>query len=305
MATTVTISTNYAGEVAAGIIGKTFLEADTLRLGLIKVYPNVGNKLNMRRIRYTDGRVAYSCGFNPQGSIVLNERVLEPVKLKNEFQLCKEDFRAQWSQNLMGASAHNDNLPSDIREAIMTEMLGETAEDIDAMIWTGDNSANTNEWTGFLPLFEADADVIKVNGVASTEANVLAELKKALAAVPRALRRKGVSVGVSSDIFQNYTFYLISQGIANDGNADDKQAKFGKYTLTEINGLPDSTIVIFEKENLGFGTGLEEDFNEIVLKDEDEIGLLTGMVRGKMVYSGGVQYANSEEIVYYRIDPTP
>jgi len=34
--------------------------------------------------------------------------------------------------------------------------------------------------------------------------------------------------------------------------------------------------------------------------DEDEIGLLTGQVRMKMVYSGGVQYYNSEEIVWAR-----
>jgi hypothetical protein len=32
--------------------------------------------------------------------------------------------------------------------------------------------------------------------------------------------------------------------------------------------------------------------------DEDEIGLLTGKVRGKVVYNVGVGYYNPEEIVY-------
>jgi hypothetical protein len=310
MATTNTVTSNYAGKVAGEIIGKTFKEADTLRLNLITLAPNVNNKLNMRRIRYTDGTTAYSCGFTPQGAIVLNERVLEPVKLKNDFQICKEDFRQTWSEDSMGASAGNDNAPADIMEAIQVEMLGETAEKIDAKIWQGD-AVNPDEWNGFIKLFAADALVIKANngivpaGVAITEANVEVELKKALAAIPVALRRKTVQVAVSPDVFQAYWFYLVSKGIANTGVADEKQVRFGKYTLTEVNGLPSNTIVVFETKNLVMGTGLEADFNQISLVDEDEIGLLTGQVRGKMVYSGGVNYYNSEDIVWYLSTTTP
>jgi hypothetical protein len=299
MATTNTVTSNYAGKVAGEIIGKTFKEADTLRLGLITLAPNVNDELHMRRIRYTDGTTAYSCGFDPRGGIVLNERTLRPVKLKNDFQVCKEDFRQTWSEDSMGASASNVNAPADIMEAIQVEMLGETAESVDAKIWQGD-SANPDEWDGFLKLFLADSEVVDVDIDAVTEANVEAQLKLALAAIPVALRRKTVQVCVSPDVFQAYWFYLVSKGIANTGVADEKQAKFGKYTLTEVNGLPDDTIVVFEKRNLVMGTGLEADFNQISLVDEDEIGLLTGQVRGKMVYSGGVNYYNSEDIVWAR-----
>lgn len=310
MATTVTTTSNYAGKVAGAIIGKTFKEADTLRLDLITMAPNVNFKLNMRRIRYTDGTTAYSCGFTPQGAIVLNERVLEPKKLKNDFQICKEDFRATWSEDSMGASAHNNNAPADIMEAIQVEVLGETAEDVDYKIWNG-NDSNADEWDGFITMFAADSAVIKANngitpiGAAITEANVESELKKVLAAIPVALRRKDVKVLVSPDVFQSYWFYLVSKGIAYNGDAGEKQVRFGKYMITEVNGLPANTIVVYEKKNLVFGTGLEADFNEIKLVDEDEIGLLTGQVRGKMVYSGGVQYYNSEDIVWYLSTTTP
>ena len=50
MATTTSVSSNYAGKEAGAIIGKTFKEADTLRLGLVTIAPNVGYQLNMRRI---------------------------------------------------------------------------------------------------------------------------------------------------------------------------------------------------------------------------------------------------------------
>lgn len=310
MATTTTTTSNYAGKEAGAIIGKTFKEADTLRLGLVTLAPNVGYKLNMRRVRYTDGTTGYSCGFNPEGTIVLNERQLEPVKLMNAFQVCKEDFRQTWSEDTMGASASNPNAPADIMEAIQVEVLGQTAEDVDYKIWQG-NDSNTDEWDGFITLFSADSAVIKANngitpsGNAITESTVEAELKKALNAVPIALRRKDLKVMVSPDVFQSYWFYLVSKGIANGMGGDEKTVRFGKYTLVEVNGLPANTIVIAEPKNLVFGTGLEADFNQISLVDEDEIGLLTGQVRGKMVYSGGVQYYNSEDIVWYLSTTTP
>jgi hypothetical protein len=299
MATVTNVSSNYAGKEAGAIIGKTFKEADTLRLGLVTLAPNVGYKLNLRRVRYTDGTTAYSCGFDPQGTITLSERVLEPVKLKNDFQVCNEDFRATWSQETMGASASNPNAPADIMEAIQVEMLGQTAEDIDYKIWQGD-ATNTDEWDGFLKLFLADAAVIDIDIDAVTEANVEAQLKLALAGIPIALRRKDVRVSVSPDVFQAYWFYLVSKGIVNGLGGDEKTVRFGKYLLVENNGLPANTIVIAEPKNLILGTGLEADFNQISLVDEDEVGLLTGQIRGKMVYSGGVNYYNSEDIVWAR-----
>ena len=253
----------------------------------------------MRKIRYTDGTTAYSCGFTPEGAITLTEKTLAPKKLKNDLQVCKEDFRATWSQETMGASASNPNAPADIVEAIQVEVLAETAEDIDYKIWNGD-SANVAEWDGFLKLFLADAQVIDVTINAVTEANVVTELKKALAAIPIPLRRRTLNVMVSPDVFQFYSFSLTTPAITNGLGAEERQMRFGRYTLTEVNGLPTSTIVIAEAKNLVFGTGLEQDFNQLSIVDEDEVGLLTGQIRMKMVYSGGVQYYNGEEIVWAR-----
>lgn len=305
MATTTTVSSNYAGKVAGSIIGASFKQADTLRLGLLTVAQNVNFKMNLRKLRYTDGTTDYSCGHTPAGAIVLSEKVIQPKKVKNDFDICKEDFRQTWSEDSMGASASNPNAPSDIMEAIQLEVLSSQAEKVDDEIWSGVNATAGEIGDGLLVQWAADANVIKVgNGItsvaaATTEANVEAHLKTALAAVPVSVRRKALSVVVSPDVFQAYSFYLISKGIANDGTADDKQVKFGKYMLTEVNGLPDNTIAIFEKKNVVFATGLLGDHNEISLVDEDSIGLLTGQVRGKMVYNGGVGYYNSEEIVWF------
>jgi hypothetical protein len=180
------------------------------------------------------------------------------------------------------------------------EKLAQTAEELDFDIWNGDES-NANEFDGFLKLFASDADVIDVDLDVVTEANVEAQIKKALNEVPVAIRRKTLKMGVSPDVAQAYNFYLINKGIVNGLGGDaNTLPKFGKYQVEEINGLPDNTIVIAEPKNLIFGTGLLADHNEVVLRDEDEIGLLTGLVRGKMVYNAGVQYYNGEEIVWAR-----
>ena len=310
MATTTNVSSNYAGKVAGSIIGASFKEADTLRLGLLTVAENVNYKMNLRKVAYADGTTDYACGFTPDGTITLSEKVLTIEKLMNPFQVCKEDFRQTWSEDSEGASASNPNAPADIMEAISMEVLSSQAAKVDTDIWTG-LAATDGEFAGLIEQFTADGSVIKANngivpsGNAITESTVEAELKLALNAVPVSIRRKDLTVAVSPDVFQAYWFYLVSKGIANDGNTEPKRVGFGRYTITEVNGLPDNTIVIFEKKNVVFATGLQSDFNEISLVDEDEVGLLTGQVRGKIVYGAAVGYYNSEDIVWYLSTTTP
>jgi hypothetical protein len=221
----------------------------------------------------------------------------------NKFQVCKEDFRQTWSEPTMGASASNPNAPADIMEAITAEVLASQADKIDTDIWTG-AAATGGEFAGFIELFTADAAIIKhgngitAPGFAVTEATVQADIKLALNAVPVALRRKDLVVAVSPDVFQAYNFKMISLGQANDGTSEDKQAKFGRYTLTEVNGLPDDTIIVYEKSNLVAAYGANADFNSLELQDEDEIGLMTGQIRGSLVYNFGVNYYNSNEVVW-------
>ena len=304
MATTTNVSSNYAGKVAGDIIGAAFKENDTLAANVLTVAENVNYEFNLRKIAYADGTVDYTCGFAPAGTITLSEKVIAPKKVKNDFEVCKEDFRQTWSEDSMGASASNPNAPSDIMEAISTEVLASQAEKLDDDIWNGLAATGGEIGDGFLVQFAADGDVIKANngitaiGAATTEANVEANLKAALAAIPVSLRRKDVNVMVSANVWQAYMFYLTSKGIAWNGDTSEKRMGFAGYVLIEISGLPDDTIICAERKNLVFATGLQGDHNQLSLVDEDTVGLLTGQVRGKIVYNGGCGYYNGNEIVW-------
>jgi hypothetical protein len=305
MATNTTVTSNYVGKKAGEIIGQAFKEGDSLSKKLVTMLPNVGFKLNLRKIAYTDGTTAYACGHTPAGAISLTEKVLQPIKLKNDISVCKEDFRATWSEELLGASASNPNAPSDIMEAIQLEVLKSTAERTDNLIWNGDGN-NSDEWDGFITLWGSDGDVIKAgNGLTSqvtavTKANVDDCFDVATGAIPYAMRRQNLKMVVSPDVFDKYMKYLIENGAsAGFGGNANTQAVYGRYVVESCNGLPDNTICIYDPKNLVFGTGLLADHNELSLVDEDTIPLMTGLIRGKMVYSGGCQYYNGEDIVWY------
>jgi hypothetical protein len=299
MATSVTVNSNYNGTVAGEIVGKAFKEADTIAKGLVTVLPNIPVKTSIRKIDYGNGRQDFSCGFTPAGSVTLNEVVLEPKKIKNEAEICKEDFRNVWDTATMGFSAHNDNMPVDEEQALLVEILADTAQATDANIWTGD-ATNDGEFDGFIPLWLADATVIDVaTPIAPAKATIIAEIESVLDAVPIALRRKTDLVfAVSPDVALAYTQALVSAGINSGFGGADMELRYGTYKMEVINGLPPATMVVYQKKNLYFGTGLLSDHNEVRIKDMDETDL-SGTVRYKMVYTAGVQYVRGNEIVLY------
>lgn len=293
MATTNTVNSNYAGE-AGQILSASFKEGDTLGRGLVTVAPNVKYKLNLRKIQTSDGKVDYTCGFSPAGSVILSENVLTLKHVKDDFTVCKDSFRATW-----------DGLDADMLDGIKADKLAQTAEDLDAEIWTG-NASTTGQIGGFIPQFTADDNVIKANnGIvtaaeAITKANVLAEFEKVSSAVPTSIKRKSDLVfAVSSNVAEAYSQYLVANGIGAGFGGKELEMVYGRHKIEEIGGLPDNTIVVYRKSNLVFGTDKENDLNEVSVVDEDEIGLLSGNVRGKVAYFGGTGYYNSSEIVWY------
>lgn len=300
LATTVTVTSNYEGSVAGNIIGASFKEADTIARNLVTFLPNVTYKASIRLIDYGNGRVDYTCGFTPEGSIVLSEKELIPKKIKNQSELCKEDLRPTWSDPSMGASSHNDMMPADIENAILTEILADTAQATDMQIWQG-NSATNGAFGGFIPLFIADGSVIKPTGVGAPvdKSNVVSGIETVVTNIPVELRRKpDLIFAISPDVADFYMQSLVNPQITNGLGGGNLQLQYGRYTMEVINGLPDNTIVVYRRANLFFGTGLLADHNEVKISDTSEI-LLDGQVRYSMVYNAGVQYANSEDIVYF------
>lgn len=299
MATSLNITTNFVGDVAGEYIGEMIKEANTISEGLVTVLPNITAPQFVRKIETAEGFVDYACGWNPQGSVTLSEKELAPKKVKWDSELCKEDFRQLWTASQMGFSAHNDKLPDTEQAAILADMGKRIARKVDVDIWEGDGASGN--FDGLIPALLADADVIDVaTPVAITSANVEAEVGKFIDAIPdEVLGSDGLVLGVSTNVIRALKRAYGTQARANGTFLNPSEFDFEGYTLTEIKGLNANTMVAYNKNQVFFGTGLLADHNEIKVKDMDETDL-SGQVRMKVVFTGGVQYAYGGEIVLYR-----
>ena len=299
MATTTNISTNYVGEVAGQYIAEMIKEANTISENLVTVLPNVVSPQFVRKIETATGFVDYACGWAPAGSVTLSERQLAPKKIKQDLELCKEDFRQLWTSIEMGFSAHNDKLPSTEQEAILLSLGKDVARKVDVDIWEGDGLAGN--FDGLIPAFVLDADVVDVaTPIAITSANVEAEVGKFLDTIADELfGADGMVYGVSTNVIRALKRAYGTQARANGTFLQPSEFDFEGTILTEIKGLNANTMVAYNKEQVFFGTSLLSDLNEIKIKDMDESDL-SGIVRMKMVMTGGVQYAFGGEITLYR-----
>lgn len=299
LATTSTIDSSYAGEVAGEIIGQAFLEADTIAKNLITVHPKVTYKLTVRKIEYSNGIQDFSCGFTPAGAVDLSEVVLEPKELKNDLEFCKATFKQTWDASSMGFGASNDDLPKDEKAAILTEVLASTAEKIELDLWQGDKTVN-GEFDGFLIKLAASSDVVKVTGSALTKSNILGELEKILDAIPKNILNKKLNWAVP---YQVQTLYKQAIGAAdymNTGTVGDKPLDYLGNDLVPVAGMPVDTIVVFETKNMNLATGLTSDYNDIKILDmADRDG--SDNVRMIMKYTADTNFVVPEEIVTYGV----
>lgn len=314
MSTTTSISTSYAGEFAGKYIAAAILPARTLANDLITVKQNIKFKEVVKRLATDTLLSDGSCDFNPNGTITLTERVLQPKELQLNRQLCKSTFRNDWEAVQMGYSAY-DNLPKNFADFLLAHMAEKTAQEIDRSIWVG-NGSTSGQFNGFSTLIATDANLpsgqeLAVVGGGLTTSNVIAELGKILDATPVAVSTQDdYHIYVSTNIFRLYVRALGgfatnfgAAGIDNKGSMWYNGAEivpFEGVKLVHVPNLASNTAIATVKDNLWFGTGLLSDMNEAKVIDMADIEGSQN-VRVVMRMTAGVQYGVAEDIVTYGI----
>ena len=284
MPTTTTITSNYSGSAAGELIGQAYKNTPTISGGLVTFVPNVKHKLSLKQIQFSDGRRDFTCGFVPAGTITLSEKELTPKVIKDDFQVCLEDFSQHWDGE------------ETILEAIELEKLAETTDALENQMWVGDSSAS-GQIGGFVAEFEADVTVVDVTGPAVTKANVMAQMEKVFAAIPANVSGKNdVKFVVSSSVAGVYRMALISTGVSNGLGAGGAAFVYGQYDLTEVPSLPAGVMAVYSAKNLVVGHRGKDAQNSIVL--DGSRSDLTGNIDGAITYSGDTGFYKGSEIVY-------
>ena len=300
---TATVTSTYAGEFdAQKYISAALLSAPTLEKGLVTVKPNVKYRTTVKNV-VTNGLLQdAACDFTDAGTVVLDERVLEPKALMVNKVLCKDDFREDWDAISMGYSAY-DNLPPDFQSFLLAHIVKQVAAENEVSIWRG--TAAAGSFDGFATQIALDADLPaaqEIAGTTVTATNVIAELQSIHSAIPDTLfGNPDLRIYVSQNIYRAYVQALGNLGFVDRfNNQSFGEVVIDGFTVVMVNGLAANTAIATLKSNLWFGTGLLNDTNMVkVIDTADTLG--DENVRIIMRMTAGTQYGQITEIVTYGI----
>lgn len=285
MATSIT--TNYAGQESADIIGKALLSGFTLAGEYITINSDVKYKLNLRKLDVSGLLVAGTCDFTDAGTATMTERVLTLTDVQVNKKECKKTFRPYWKSLDDEATAIAD---------YYSKYVSSVVEDL---IWNG-SVAGGDLIDGFKTLALADATVIDVSTpVALTKANILSEIERALVVVPTAL----LSDPEMTIFLSSMDFMLFQQAQNSLGTATNAGfiglSNYGQFKVVQT-GLDKDDFIIASKSNLHFGTDLTSADNSVRIIDmADKDG--SDNIHFVMRTAIGVQYAWGAEIVLYGV----
>ena len=303
-----TIQTTYAGEFAGKYVSAALLTGNTIANGLIEVKPNIKFKEVLKRVDLSGAIANATCDFTTAGTVALTEKIIEPKELQVNLELCKTPFQSDWEAVSMGYSAH-DNLPKTFSDYFIGLMAEQIAEQTETDIWSGAAGAGT--FDGFKTLLNADAGhtgAKKIVGEAITSTNVVAQLSLVEAQISDSVYDKeDLFIYASQNVFRAYKsslggFQANGQGgngyMSQGSNQDIDVQYFNGVKIVACNGLADNNVIVSQKSNLFFGTGLLSDHNEVKVLDMAD---LDGSKNVRFIarYTAAVQIAILEDVVFY------
>tara|TARA_R110002124_G_C8868229_1_gene507557 strand:- start:121 stop:1047 length:927 start_codon:yes stop_codon:yes gene_type:complete len=298
----------YSGEFSGKYLAAALLSASTLDSGAITILPNVKFKAVIQKGATDDIVKDADCNFvaGGVGTLTLTEAIIQPDEFQVNLELCKKTMHASWQAEQMGYSAHDSLAPS-FADFVIAHVAAKVADRTEKNIWSG-ATATSGQFDGFTAKLTADADVIDVVGTTVTAANVIEELGKVVDAVPTEVYgSEDLTLYVSSNVARAYVRALGGFGTNLGANGTDGKGtqwfnggalSFDGVNIFVAKGLGDNKIIAAQKSNLYFGTGLENDQNEVKVLDMSDIDGSQN-VRVVMRFTAGVQHVYGSEVVLY------
>jgi hypothetical protein len=306
----VSLTTTYAGEFSGKYIAAALLSAATLDAGAISILPNVKFKSVLQKGATDDIVKDASCNFvTDQGTLTLTEAILVPEEFQVNLEICKKDLHSSWEAAQMGYSAF-DNLAPSFAEFVIAHVAAKVADRTEKNIWAG-STATSGQFDGFGVKLLADATVHDVTATSVTAANVIAEMgavvDSAVANAPAILGQEDLTLYVSTNVAQAYirslggfTATIGANGVDNKGTQwyNGGALSFEGINIFVAKGLASNRMVLAQKSNLYFGTGILNDQNEVRVIDTSET-LGDQNIRVIMRFTAGVQHIFGSDIVFY------
>ena len=315
LATTVTVNSTYAGEFAGEYIAAALLSASTIDDGGLTVKANIAFKEVIKKLATTAIVQSASCDFDPQSTITLTERIIEPKELQVNLQLCKYDFVNDFESQSMGFGL-GQTLPPKFSDFLIAHVAAEVAQNTEFNIWQGDTAGATyTSFDGFEKLIAAAATAgdipaaQQVTGTTLTSANIIDEMSKVVDAIPAALYGKeDLFVYVPTQAAKLYVTALGgfganglgANGVANMGTQwwNNGSLSINGVKIFVCPGMSNNKMYAAQRSNLYFGTGLLNSTNEVKALDMADLDG-SNNVRMVMRFTSAVQFGIASDLVEY------
>ena len=303
MATTETISSNYAGEVAQSYFSAVLKSPTSIANGGVSFVDGIQHKWNIPRINLSGIVADATCDFTDVGTITRNERVLTLEQFEVNMQLCKKNYRPTW-----------DNMPDSRLGGVaptfadyLIQLVGaNVAASREDVIWQG-TAATDGEFQGFEDLFTSEAlqpAGYEIAGTTLSAANIIAQLGLVRDAASTALyNSEGFAIRISTAAKRFYLSAMAALGYLDRFHVGQAELNFEGIPLIECAGLSDDVMFATYNNNLFYGLGEAGDAQQVLLLDQTQVDG-SDNVNVVMQWADGVQVANPEDVITYGITNT-
>ena len=96
LATTETVSANYAGDDAGRFISAALLSATSIENGAVEVVEGIKYKWNVPNVNLSGIVQNATCDFTPLGTVTIADRVLTLEEFEVNLQLCVKTYYPLW-----------------------------------------------------------------------------------------------------------------------------------------------------------------------------------------------------------------
>jgi len=266
---------------------------------------NIKDKARIRKHNFGDILQSDSCTFTPDGAGTLSEKLVEACSMKINIEICQSTLEESYVSHTMAAGQLNPDFltAGGFQAYLMNQLSKETSARLEYITWQGDVTASpADPCDGLLVAFTADATVNDINtGVATTAANVIAQLNAVYAAIPEEVKfSENLVIYVSSNVLSAYRQAVSAASAEGYYDAKLAESNFLGIPMFLSQGLGASDMVAAESTNLFLVSDLLSDFEEIrVIPQMDKTGDDTVRIVGRFKFA--VSYAYGSEIVWSRV----
>jgi hypothetical protein len=300
MATTETISSNYAGEAANRFYSAVLKTPTSVVNGGVTFVDGIQYKWNIPRLNLSGLVANATCDFTDVGTVTRNERVLTLEDFEVNLKLCKKNYRPTFDR--MGGSRHN-GLASEFANHLIGLVGANVAESRENTIWSGVN-ATAGMFDGFEVLFTNEAlqpAAYEIAGTTLSAANIVAQLGLIRDAASSALYDSdSFAIRIPTSARKFYISAMAALGYMDKFHDGEAPLNFEGIPLIHCSGMSDDVMFATYADNLYYGVGASGDEQRVDAIDQSSLDG-SDNVNVVMKWGDGVQVANPEDVITYGI----